>query len=179
MSASLDAETPPVKVRWWNRLPNLWNRLPTLQTAAFVIGWIVGVPAGALVANAWGVWSEVASNKARLAEYTQLIAEVKAVTIRQDALEKISETETADRSISRQSFNTRLTKVEASIAPSIVTSELLNSHTNHLGEIDGRWQTTDRALQAEQVLRASQIAAICAQLVGIRGASGKKPVPCP
>ena len=44
------------------RKPRWWRIGETLQTVAFGIGWIVGVPAGALAAIAWGLWS----NQARL-----------------------------------------------------------------------------------------------------------------
>jgi hypothetical protein len=73
----------------------------------------------------------------------------------------------------------RILKLETLISPYVVTSEVIERFGAHLGAIDGRLDTTDRNLLAEVNQRQLQIAAVCARLVGVIGASGRKPIQCP
>ncbi len=165
---------PLVRERWWHKLD--WG---TLQTLGFLIGWIVGVPAGALAAIAWGLWSNQASYAAQEMKYDKVMASNTALGVRIDAVEKIIEVWSKERAVNLLAVNSRLTKLETEVSPVIVTSDVIEKYGSHLGALDGRADTLDRNLLYEQRERADQISRLCAKLVGIMGASGKKSLSCP
>lgn len=166
-----ETELPFAKVRWWSAWKNL-------QTVAFTIGWVAGVPAGALGALAWGVWSNQATYASMESKYVLAVASNTALATRVNAIEKVNETWSTERAVIRLAFNDRLTKLEAQISPVVVTSDVIEKYGSHLGALDGRADTMDRNLLAEQKARAEQIANLCAKIVGIAGASGKKVPSC-
>lgn len=109
------------------------------------------------------------------AKYTQVIAHQEAIDTRLNAFDRLS----ASGTLERASIRDRLTTLEAQISPVVVTSNIIEKFGSHLGALDGRSDTFDRNLLAEQKLRADQIAGLCAKLAGIAGASGKRPLTCP
>jgi hypothetical protein len=112
-------------------------------------------------------------------KYVMAIASNAALDTRIDALEKVVDAWSKERAVNLLSVNNRLTKLETEIAPVVVTADVIEKYASHLGALDGRADTLDRTLLFEQRERAAQIAALCAKLAGIAGASGKKAVSCP
>jgi len=162
----------PVKTHWWSG----WK---TLQTVAFTVGWAAGVPAGALGAIAWGLWSNQATYSAMEAKYVEAIASNSALATRVNALEEVNKAWSAERSVLRIAFNDRLTKLETMISPVVVTSDVISNYGAHLGGLDAAVKVTNDDLLDEQKIRAAQITGLCAKLAGIIGASGKHPLTCP
>jgi hypothetical protein len=156
----------------WSRM---WQGLQNLQTVAFFIGWVVGIPAGALGAIGWGLWTTQTTYASMQRSYVQVEGKQDALTSRVDALAKIDEAGAAERAGLRE----RVLKLETLISPYIVTSEVIEKFGTHLGALDGRLDTTDRNLLAEVNQRQLQIATVCARLVGVVGASGRRPIQCP
>lgn len=167
MSLSQDDTAKP-RSRWRDTWQNL-------QTISFAIGWAVGVPAGALAAIAWGLWTTQTTYSALQRSYVEVLGKQDALMSRVEALAKVDEAAGQERAGLRD----RILTLEDRISPFIVTSDVIEKFGGHLGSLDGRVDTTDRNLLAEVNQRQLQVTAICARLVGIIGASGKKPIQCP
>lgn len=148
-----------------------WVRWRSLQTFSFSVGWAVGVPAGALLAIAWGLWTNQGTYAAMEAKYTAVIAGQEALLTRVNSVDKVI----ASDGIERASVRDRITKLEAQISPVVVTSDVIATYGAHLGGLDAAVV----GVQKRQTELQDQIISLCANLVGIRGASGKAPRPCP
>jgi hypothetical protein len=59
------------KVRWW-------SKVQSLQTVAFVVGWVVGIPAGALGTIAWQLSSTQITYASMQRAYVQVEARTHA-----------------------------------------------------------------------------------------------------
>jgi hypothetical protein len=165
-------ETELTKPRWWGS----WK---TLQTVAFTIGWVAGVPAGALGAIAWGLWSNQATYASMEEKYVRIIAAEKALDTRIDAIEEVNKARSGDLYVTRLSINDRLTKLETEIGPKVITSELLERYGNHISALDGRADETKRDMNAMREALQAQITGLCVEIRGIGASSGKKARACP
>lgn len=165
-------ETEAAKPRWWQGWQNL-------QTLAFTIGWAVGVPAGALAALAWGLWSNQATYASMEAKYVRAISSNEALATRVAALEDVNKASAAERSVIRLSFNDRLTKLETEVGPRVITSELLDRYGAHISALDGRSDEIRRGMDEMRAALQAQITGLCVEIRGIGASSGKKARACP
>jgi glucose-6-phosphate-specific signal transduction histidine kinase len=163
-----ETEMPPPKPRWWSS----WK---SLQTVAFTIGWAAGVPAGALGALAWGIWSNQATYASMEAKYVLVIASNEALSTRLGALEKVNESSNAEMTAIRD----RLTKVETEAGPKVITSELLDRYGAHINALDGRSDEIKRSLDTMREALQAQITGLCVEIRGIGASSGRKARSCP
>ncbi len=156
--------------RWWE-----WDTWKSLSTFSVTVGWILGVPAGALLAIAWGVWASQASEQARQHAYTDVIAQYQALATLVNAQQKVIES----AAVERASLRERLTKLEQLVPPVSVTAELIERLSSHINAQDGRSDTIERSQAALRDSLQAQITSLCSNLVSIRAASAKSPKPCP